>query len=100
MVLTTRTRVYQYLKAYDNWVPLHQLEDMHHQWNTTGSTIARRCRELEDDNEIEKMYKKGLHGQRIVHYRILRHRMDAVEATQYLKKLKLEEERERQVQLI
>lgn len=104
--MTTKDRVQEYLKAYDNWIPLHQLEDMHHQWNTTGSTIARRCRELEnppdpkESPKIEKMYKRGLNGQRITMYRVLRHRMNADQANQYLEKLRLEEERDRQGALL
>jgi len=75
---TTSVRIVDYLKHRD-YTPLYILEDKAHEWNTTGSTIAKRCRELAVDlkrkdgsvrkAQLDKMLVKNIHGALTISYR-------------------------------
>lgn len=77
------------------WVNKAEIEYMSRIWGVLADNIDRRCRELVNEGKIERM-KIG----KSVQYRIYQPSMSASNANAYLKKIGLEEERNRQVSFI
>lgn len=58
MRLTTKNRILDYLK-YRDWTNSGAIQAKASEWFTTGSTVARRCRELEDEGKLYRRINRG-----------------------------------------
>lgn len=87
--MSTRDRIILYLRLHGQ-VSGSELEFQARDWQTKGSTISRRCRELADEGKIERV----IGDKRTVQYRM--GSMSPVDANAYLQRLA----REQQITLI
>lgn len=94
--MTHKARILIYLRARQpKWISSVEIEHQAVEWGAKGQTIDRRCRELENDGRVEKKMIDG-----IVWYRLTQAEPYVPAKSSYLDKLKLEDERERQVSFI
>lgn len=56
--LTTKQRVLDFMK-YRDWTNSGAIQAKASEWFTTGSTVARRCRELEDEGKLYRRINGG-----------------------------------------
>ena len=89
MRLITKQKILDYMQHRD-WTSCGQLESMASGWFTTGSTIAKRCRELEEVGSMEKRYINH-NGVRTVQYRLKRQDWSVQEAETFLDTLRQQE---------
>lgn len=85
MVVTTKARILIYLRARQpSYIPSTELERVSDEWATKASTIDRRCRELFNEDRIQKKMING-----IVWYRLtqVEPRMSTTHANEFLKSL-------------
>lgn len=55
--ITTKSRILIYLRARQpSYLSGTELESQAREWGTKASVISRRCRELEQEGRIQKMY--------------------------------------------
>lgn len=98
MKLSHKARILVYLRARQpRYISSVELDRQSIDWGCKGQTIDRRCRDLRKEGKIQGQMIDG-----VVWYRLTQSepRMTTAQASAYLDKLKVEEERERQVSFI